>query len=196
MKKKRLIIISIIILNIIGLVIILILNDKKKEEELSQYMIKVKTTDITIDEIYQKLDIKIDNLYELVKLESGEIETSKFTTVIADFIKKDFVKTYNDTKDMQNNEISTYYYNNKEDIETTYGITEEETFENLVNNLKILEKEPKYESICIVENSCRVDGDYIYAKMQAKYENNNTIEFNVRFVNKKNINTTYVSICE
>lgn len=93
MRKNKLIILIIVaILLLIILSAILIIarnNDKSKRADL-------KKVDTTFEEQEAKLEIKINNLYELVKLSNREIEINEYTEGVLNLIHGELKEEYPD----------------------------------------------------------------------------------------------------
>lgn len=191
-NKKKVLIVILIIAIIIFIVLSLVLNELKKKDE--QKRIELKRVDTTYEEQTAKLDIVIENLYEMVKLSNRKIDTKEYTDKIKRMIEGDLKYTHIDTKDLSKTELKKQFEENKEDIFNQYGIEEFETYEKLVEKLEIYDEPITVEEVSIVKNSCYVEEKYIISKINIKYDNQKELELTLKFANDDTLERPYLRI--
>ena len=191
-NKKKVLIIILIITIIILIVLSLILNELKKKD--TQKRIEMKRVDTTYEEQTAKLDIVVENLYEMVKLSNRKIDTKEYTDKIKRMIEGDLKYTHIDTKDLSKTELKKQFEENKEDIFNQYGIEEFETYEKLVEKLEIYDEPITVEEVSIVKNSCYVEEKYIISKINIKYDNQKELELTLKFANDDTLERPYLRI--
>ena len=144
-KTKLKIVIAIAIL--IFIILFSILKIAKKIE--SDKRIELKKIDTTFEEQEAKLEIKINNLYELVNLSNREIEIKEYTEGVDSFIKGKFQDTYEKTKNMNEKQIEEEFSSNKQNIFEQYGIKEVENYKKLIEKLQIYKNDIEVTSVSI-----------------------------------------------
>lgn len=191
-NKKKVLIIILIITIIIFIVLSLILNELKKKD--TQKRIEMKRVDTTYEEQTAKLDIVVENLYEMVKLSNRSIDTKEYTDRIKKMIEGDLKYTHIDTKDLSKTELEKQFEENKQDIFNQYGIEEFDTYKKLVEKLEIYEEPITVEEVRIVKNSCYVEEQYIISKINIKYDNGKQLELTLKFANDDTLERPYLRI--
>lgn len=183
MSKYKIIVCILILINIIMGIYIMFFMKKTPIYTLQQYAEQMGYFD-------SYRDIKIiyfDNYNFLKEKYKGEIDTTYVLTTYTNLIETYFNKLYQDTKDMDKENIAEYYKKNLSEIQLNIGITEEENFEILVNLLKKYDiTQKKYTSGKLVENSIIDKNTYITFLLEIYYEDI-TIKFNVYVSNKDNL---------
>lgn len=178
-KLKILIIVAIILLISLSSILIIAKKiDTKKRIEL-------KKIDTTFEEQEAKLEIKVNNLYELVKLSTREIEINEYTEGIQSLINGKFQETYNETKNLNNTQLQEQFNKNKEKIFQQYGIEDIDTYKKLIEKIEIYEDDINVLDVSIEKDSCHVENENIISKLKIKYDNNKEIELTLRFANSK-----------
>lgn len=178
-KLKILIIVAIILLISLSSILIIAKKiDNKKRIEL-------KKIDTTFEEQEAKLEIKVNNLYELVKLSTREIEINEYTEGIQSLINGKFQETYNETKNLNNTQLQEQFNKNKEKIFQQYGIEDIDTYKKLIEKIEIYEDDINVLDVSIEKDSCYVENENIISKIKIKYDNNKEIELTLRFANSK-----------
>lgn len=128
-KKTRIIILIILILLFIAEVIIL--NISKKEKVKKQASIKNEIENQQVEK-----GMYITNQYIAFRDYSGKLSTKQFEVNILKFIKNTIPNIYNETKELDNQEIRKYYNDNIEKIKKLYMIDNEMDFFYLSKNIK------------------------------------------------------------
>lgn len=189
-KTKLKIVIAIAIL--IFIILFSILKIAKKIE--SDKRIELKKIDTTFEEQEAKLEIKINNLYELVNLSNREIEIKEYTEGVDSFIKGKFQDTYEKTKNMNDKQIEEEFSSNKQNIFEQYGIKEVENYKKLIEKLQIYKNDIEVTSVSIEKNSCYVEEENIISKIKITYTGNEEIELTLQFANSKYATYPYLRI--
>ena len=172
MSKYKIIVCILILINIIMGIYIMFFMKKTPIYTLQQYAEQMGY---------------FDNYNFLKEKYKGEIDTTYVLTTYTNLIETYFNKLYQDTKDMDKENIAEYYKKNLSEIQLNIGITEEEDFEILVNLLKKYDiTQKKYTSGKLVENSIIDKNTYITFLLEIYYEDI-TIKFNVYVSNKDNL---------
>lgn len=147
--------------------------------------IELKKVDTTFEEQEAKLEIKINNLYELVKLSNREIEINEYTEGVDSFIKGKFKDTYEKTKNMNQKQIEEEFSSNKQKIFEQYGIKEVENYKKLIEKLKIYKNDIEVIDVTIEKGSCYTEEQSIISKIKITYTGNEQLELTLQFANSK-----------
>ncbi|MCI8546095.1 MAG: hypothetical protein HFJ44_02565 [Clostridia bacterium] len=193
-KKKNKSKLKIIIILAILIFIILFSILKIIQKRNSDARIELKKVDTTFEEREAKLEIKVNNLYELVKLSNREIEINEYTEGIESLIKGKFQDTYEKTKNMTNRQLEEEFSKNKQEIFDNYGIKELEIYKELVEKLQIYKDDIKVTNITIEKDSCYIEDENIISKLKIKYDNNKEIQLTLEFANSQYSRYPYLRI--
>lgn len=193
-KKKSKSKLKIIIILAILIFIILFSILKIIQKRNSDARIELKKVDTTFEERESKLEIKVNNLYELVKLSNREIEINEYTEGIESLLKGKFQNTYEKTKNMTSKQLEEEFSKNKQEIFDDFGIKDIESYEGLIEKLQIYKDDIKVTDITIEKDSCYIEDENIISKLKIKYDNNKEINLTLEFANSQYSRYPYLRI--
>jgi hypothetical protein len=125
---------------------------------------KIENTDI-----YENLDIVVNNLYDFVKVYRGDLETKDYTNYIKN-LNKNFANLYADIS--ASGDAEKYFKENKSEITQKYGIETYIDFEELVDYIEIYKTSGiSYKDVTIQKDSVEVETNYTTTKVDITYSN-------------------------
>jgi hypothetical protein len=137
---------------------------------------KIENTDI-----YENLDIVVNNLYDFVKVYRGDLETKDYTNYIKN-LNKNFANLYSDINASGNAEK--YFKDNKSEITQKYGIETYTDFEDLVDYIEIYKTSGiSYKDVTIEKDSVEVETNYTTTKVDITYSNDVQKTINIDVIN-------------
>lgn len=188
-QKKNLLILVGILVIVAMIVIIFSIKDLSKEdkveekptlteEELKQVgkMIMTKEELENIN-IYEGLDIVVENLYDFVKVYQGDLKTSDYTNYIRD-LNTNFATLYSEVS--KATDTKKYFDDNSKEISKKYGITEYNDFEDLVKYIEIYKTSGlTYKTVSLKKDTVKDLEDYVQTTVNITYSNDVTKTINI-----------------
>ena len=174
-NKKRVIILILIIINLTILIILMSLRGTNKSENITNETEKFDYKDIDFDkevknEYISEGKILPDGFTFLTRFYEGNVSDEYVYKKIYSMVYEIIPEMYDETHDLDQNELSKYFNTNKNNIIDKIGITEESDFIEFVRKLKEDCNLNNYESIFNFENYI-VEGDYGKIKLDIVYKN-------------------------
>lgn len=190
-KKNLLIVVGVLIIIAIIFILVSLFSDTKTIEKdtdninpftneayLSEKEVQKKIEDMNI---YENLDIVVNNLYDFVKVYKGDLATKDYTDYIRD-LNKNFSSLYEDVA--KSNTVEQYFNANKDEITKKYGITDADNFKKLAEYISIYSTQGlSYKDVTLVKDSVVAEKDYTTTKVNITYSNDVTKTLNIAVVN-------------
>lgn len=177
MKLLKKIIIILIILSIISLIVLNIIGKNVKEKKLyEQEQNEVKE--------YKDSFLSFNNATYLFSAYKGKIRTTNITKGIEKFVTEYLPEIYDNTKDLNINDITNYYSQNKDKIKNM-DIATEEDFIGIVKITKNMGENIKQYDECVIdkESFSNEDAKYFSFKFKIKYKDEKTIDLKMKVIN-------------
>ena len=153
-------------------------NSELTEEELRKIGKMVITEEeLKNIDLYEDLDIVVENLYDFVKVYRGDLETSDYTNYIKN-LNSNFATLYSDIKEA--NDSKKYFEDNNEELLKKYGISEYSDFQELLKYIEIYQTPGlTYKTVSLKKDTVKDQGDYVQTTVNITYSNNVTQTINI-----------------
>lgn len=178
MKLLKKIIIILIVLSIVSLIVLNIIGKNVKEDKLYE---KEEQTKQELKDSF----LGFSNATYLFSAYNGKIRTTNITKEIENFITQYLPEIYFDTQNLNSDNITKYYNENKEKIKKM-DIETEKNFMEIVKFAQSMKEDLKQYDECVIdkESFSNEDTKYFNFKFKIIYKNGKTVDFKMKVINQ------------